>query len=81
MAGRDRHYEIRVGAHLDGRWRDWFEGLSLANEANGEALITIPAGDQALLHGVLDRIRDLNVKLLAVSRVDPPFEPVAQAKD
>ena len=59
-------YEIRVRGHLDVRWLDWFEGLSLANEANGEAVITLSGQDQAALHGVLARIRDLNLTLLSV---------------
>lgn len=61
-------YEIRVQGHLDARWAEWFGGLELVNLDNGEAVISGFLADQAALHGVLGRIRDLNIPLLAVSR-------------
>jgi hypothetical protein len=63
-------YEIRVKGHLDGRWSEWFEGLKITNLESGEALLSGEIVDQAALHGVLSRIRDLNVPLLAVRTVD-----------
>lgn len=68
-------YEIRLDGHLEESWLDWFEGLTLTNEADGEAVLVLPAGDQALLHGVLARIRDLNLELIAVCRRDTPRLP------
>ena len=63
-------YEIRVKGPLDGRWSEWFEGLEITNLESGEALLSGEIVDQAALHGVLSRIRDLNVPLLAVRTVD-----------
>lgn len=63
-------YEIHVRAHLDSSWTDWYDGVSLANEEDGRAILTLPGEDQALLHGVLGRIRDLNLELLSVRRID-----------
>ena len=53
-------YEIRVKGHLDPRWSEWFDGLQITNEPNGEALLSGHIPDQAALHGVLARVRDLN---------------------
>ena len=71
----DRHergcYEIRLQGHLDGRWAAWFEGLTLTREANGQTLLAGPVADQAALHGLLRRVRDLGMPLLSVKCVDP----------
>ena len=64
-------YEIRLKGHLDDRWADWFEGLTLTREDNGETLLIGPVVDQAALHGVLRKVRDLGMPLLSVSRVRP----------
>jgi len=64
------HYEIRVRGHLDGRWTDWFGGLTLTLEANGDTLLTGLVVDQAALHGLLRKVRDLGLPLLAVMRVE-----------
>ena len=61
------YYHIRVKGHLDSHWSAWFDGLTISNEANGEALLCGPLTDQAALHGVLIKIRDLGVPLLAVT--------------
>ena len=68
MTETNNAYEIRVYGHLGNSWLDRFEGIVLANEADGEAVVTVPAGDQALLHGILARIRDLNLELISVHR-------------
>ena len=65
------HYEIRIKGHLDNRWADWFEGLTITREDNGETLLTGPVVDQAALHGVLRKVRDLGMPLLSVNRVRP----------
>lgn len=73
MGGRvdARVYEIRVQGELTPRWSDWFAGLSVESEG-GETLIVGPVDDQAALHGLLARIRDLGLPLLAVRVVDEP---------
>jgi hypothetical protein len=67
-------YEIRVKGHLDGRWSDWFDGLEITNLENGEAMLSGEIVDQAALHGVLIRVRDLCLPLVAVRSVDLPSE-------
>jgi hypothetical protein len=64
------YYEIRVRGHLDDRWSAWFEGLTLTPLENGKTLIAGPIQDQAALHGVLAKIRDLGLPLLSVVCVD-----------
>ena len=62
-------YVIRVRGHLDPRWAEWFESLTLTHTEAGETVLTGPVADQAALHGLLVRIRDLNLTLVSVSRV------------
>ena len=62
-------YEIRIKGHLDNRWAGWFEGLTITLEDNGETLLTGPVVDQAALHGVLRKVRDLGMLLISVTRV------------
>ena len=62
-------YEIRLKGHLDDRWVAWFEGLTLTRGDNGETLLTGPVVDQAALHGLLRKVRDLGMPLLSVTRV------------
>jgi hypothetical protein len=64
-------YEIRVKGHLDQRWSEWFDGLLLTNLDNGEAMLSGDIVDQAALHGVLIKVRDLGLPLVAVRRVGP----------
>jgi hypothetical protein len=63
-------YQIRVKGHLGRQWASWFEGLTLTLELNGDTLLTGPIVDQAALYGLLKKVRDLGVPLLAVSRVE-----------
>ena len=60
-------YQIRIKNHLDETWIDWFFPMVVVNEANGETTLTGPIRDQAELHGLLNRIFDLNLTLLAVN--------------
>jgi hypothetical protein len=66
MMRRPFHYEIRIYGPLDDCWQDWFEGLSLENQGNGQVLISGLLPDQAALHGVLAKIRNLNLTLISV---------------
>jgi hypothetical protein len=63
-------YQIRVRGHLSEQRAEWFDGLSIENQPNGEALLTGPVPDQAALHGLLIRIRDLGLPLLSVFCVE-----------
>ena len=64
-------YEIRVRGHLDGRWSEWFDGLLITDLENGEALLSGDIVDQAALHGVLNKVRDLGLPLVAVRSAGP----------
>ncbi len=63
-------YEIRLQGHLDQHWSAWFDGLTISNESDGSTLLRGPLVDEAALHGVLIKVRDLAVPLLAVNRVE-----------
>jgi hypothetical protein len=71
-------HEIRVEGHLDERWADWLEGLTFTHETDGTTTLTGPLADQAALHGVLNRIRDLALPIVSVRRVGPAAEPAIQ---
>ncbi len=64
-------YEIRLRGHLDARWATWFDGLSLTHESDGTTMLTGPIDDQAALHGVLRKVRDVGLPLISVSHVEP----------
>ena len=64
-------YAIRLKGHLDDRWAAWFDGLTLTRDADGTTLLAGPVVDQAALHGLLRRVRDLGLPLLSVSQVEP----------
>jgi hypothetical protein len=65
------HYEIRVRGVLDSGWSAWFDGLQVSSDERGQTLITGPVADQAALHGLLAKVRDLGLELLSVRRTDP----------
>ena len=65
-------YQIRIEGHLGPRWNDWFGGMTITLEDNGETLLTGPVVDQAALHGLLRKIRDLGMPLISAIRVNPP---------
>ena len=69
--GEARTYEIRLKGHLDAKWDDWFDGLTITRADNGETLLRGPVVDQAALHGVLRKVRDLGLPLVSVNRIDP----------
>lgn len=63
-------YRIKLKEHLDPKWSDWFEQMVISIEG-GQTILTGPVPDQAALHGLLIRIRDLNLTLLSVERIEP----------
>ncbi len=69
--GQPLVYQIRIQGHLGRQWTDWFGGLTITLEDNGETLLTGPVVDQAALHGVLRKVRDVGLPLLSVVYVRP----------
>ena len=65
-------YQIRIEGHLGPKWTDWFGDVSITLEDNGETLLTGPVVDQAALHGLLRKVRDLGMPLISAIRVEPP---------
>jgi hypothetical protein len=63
-------YQIRLQGHLSRQWTDWFGGLTITLEDNGDTVLTGPVVDQAALHGLLRKVRDLGILLLSVNRVE-----------
>ena len=61
-------YEIRLKGHLEPRWADWFDGLTLTHESDGTTVLSGSVVDQAALHGLLGKVRDLGLPLIAVNR-------------
>ena len=69
--GRPMVYHIRLEGHLDDQWTDWFGGMTITLEENGNTLLTGPVVDQAALFGLLKKVRDLGMPLVSVNRVEP----------
>ena len=67
--GQPPVYEIRLKGHLGSQWADWFEGLAVTLAEDGETLLTGPVADQAALHGLLRKVRDLGMPLVSVNLV------------
>ena len=65
-------YQIRVKGHLGPRWADWFGDMTITLEDNGDTLLSGPVVDQAALHGLLRKVRDLGMPLISTIRVEPP---------
>jgi len=64
-------YQIRIKGHLGPQWTDWFGGLAIAVEEDGETLLTGPIVDQAALYGLLKKVRDLGMPLVSVNCIEP----------
>jgi hypothetical protein len=76
--GRHRspgRYEIRLKGHLDARWSAWFDGLTVTRDSDGTTLIHGLVADQAALHGLLQKTRDLGLPLISVNSVEPGDSP------
>jgi hypothetical protein len=69
--GQPAIYQIRIQGHLGRQWTDWFGGLAITLEEVGDTLLTGPVVDQAALHGLLKKVRDLGMPLISVIRVEP----------
>ncbi len=73
-------YQIRIKGHLGRQWTNWFEGLTITALDNGETLLTGSVVDQAALHGLLKKVRDLAMPLLSVNRVQSGQADVSDIK-
>ena len=72
-------YDIRVAGQIDTQWSAWLDGLTITHPYPGEAMISGDIIDQAALHGTLNRIRNLNLALISVTKADPePVDPIRQ---
>ncbi len=69
-------YEIRLKGYLETRWVQWFDGLTITLEENGNTLLSGPLADQAALHGILKKVRDLGLTLLSVNSIEPDTKEV-----
>lgn len=74
-------YQIKIEGHLSHQWTDWFDGLAITLEDNGNTLITGPVIDQAALHGLLKKVRDLGTPLVSVNRVEPSRRDATDIKE
>ena len=78
--GQPQVYQIRLKGHLGRQWTNWFGGLTITQEDNGDMLITGPVVDQSALHGLLKKVRDLGMPLVSVMRVKPGQADAPDAK-
>jgi hypothetical protein len=74
-------YQIRIEGQLDHQWTDWFAGLSITLEEDGDTLLTGPVVDQAALYGLLKKVRDLGMPLVSVNRTQPDQADVPDVKE
>lgn len=77
--GEPAIYQIRIKGHLGNQWKGWFKDMTIKLEDDGETLLTGPVSDQAALHGLLKRIRDMGMPLLAVNFVEPNQDAVSDS--
>jgi hypothetical protein len=73
-----QYYEIRLKGHLEPRWVTWFDGLTITLDEDGSTLLSGPVADQAALHGLLRKVRDVGLPLLSVNSVEPDSEEVGK---
>ena len=76
LTSNEKVYEIRLKGHLDARWMKVFDGLVITHEENGNTLLSGPVADQAALHGLLKKVRDVGLPLLSVNSVEQDAEEV-----
>jgi hypothetical protein len=75
---QQKRYEIRLKGHMEARWVEWFDGLAITLEENGSTLLSGPLADQAALHGILKKVRDLGLTLLSVNSGEPDTKEVRE---
>ena len=73
-------FEIKIKGHLNHRWEEWFYDLAIAHERDGTTTLCGPLPDQTVLHSILERIRDMNLLLISVNKVDPHSVDQSQTK-
>lgn len=73
-------YQIRLKGHLSDQWTGWFEGLTIKLEENGDTLLSGPVVDQAMLHGLLKKVRDLGLPLVSIHCVEPGKPDMPESK-
>jgi hypothetical protein len=73
-------YQIKIEGHLGDQWKDWFGGLAITLEENGDTLLTGPVVDQAALFGLLKKVRDLGMPLVLVNRIGPSKPNISEVK-
>ena len=73
-------YQIRIKGHLGSQWTEWFGGLRITLEENGDTLLTGTVVDQAALHGLLRKVRDLGMPLLSVCAIEPGWDETSDIK-
>ncbi|MBE0672489.1 MAG: hypothetical protein IH588_18080, partial [Anaerolineales bacterium] len=74
-------YQIRIKGHLGPQWQDWFDGMTMMLEENGETVLTGPVADQPALHGLLKKVRDLGMSLVAVNRIESDQGGASEIQD
>ena len=74
-------YQIIVSGHLDFKWKDWFDGFDISHQENNETCMVGPVADQAALHGMLAKIRDLGLSLSSVTRLKRQNDPPVSHRD
>ena len=72
-----RDYEVRIAGHLAARWSAWFDGLTITTEPDGTTAIRGPVVDQAALHGLIQKVRDVGIPLISLTQLppEPPADP------
>ena len=73
-------FEIKIKGHLNHRWEEWFYDLAITHERDGTTTLCGPLPDQTVLHSILERIRDMNLQLISVNKVDPHSVDQSQTK-
>jgi len=74
-------YQIRIRGHLDDRWIDWFENLTITLEETGDTLLIVPVVDQAALYGLLRKLRDLGVPLISINPAGPDLPGISSKEE
>jgi hypothetical protein len=74
-------FQIRIKGHLGRQWADWFDGMAITLEDDGDTLLTGPVADQATLHGLIKKVRDLGMTLVSINSVSDQADTPARKKN